>query len=46
MDGYFPGAIAKIAFYDRLLTTAQIAAHYQAMTGQAPHGSCAADCSF
>jgi hypothetical protein len=29
---YFPGAIGKVALYDRELTAAQILGHYQAMT--------------
>jgi hypothetical protein len=46
MDGWFPGAIGKVAIYDHLLTAAQITAHYQAMTTQSPTGSCANNCSF
>jgi hypothetical protein len=45
-DTWFPGAIGKVAVYDKLLTQAQITAHYQAMTGDTPTGSCAATCSF
>jgi hypothetical protein len=45
-DTWFPGAIGKVAVYDKLLTQAQITAHYKAMTGQTPTGSCAATCSF
>jgi hypothetical protein len=45
-DTWFPGAIGKVAIYDKLLTQAQITAHYQAMTGNTPTGSCAATCSF
>jgi Concanavalin A-like lectin/glucanases superfamily len=45
-DAWFQGAIAKVAIYDHLLTAAEISAHYQAMTGQAPTGSCASSCSF
>jgi len=45
-DTWFPGAIGKVAIYNKLLTQAQISAHYQAMTGQSPSGSCAATCSF
>ena len=44
--GWFPGAIGKVAIYDYLLTPAQITAHYQAMTGKTPTGSCANTCSF
>jgi Concanavalin A-like lectin/glucanases superfamily len=45
-DTWFPGAVGKVAIYDKLLTQAQINAHYQAMTGQAPTGSCSATCNF
>lgn len=45
-DSWFPGAIGKVAIYDRLLTPAQITAHYQAMTGQQPTGTCADTCTF
>jgi len=46
MDGWFPGAIGKVAIYDYLLTAAQIAAHYQSMTSKQPTGSCANTCGF
>jgi hypothetical protein len=46
LDSWFPGAIAKVAIYDRLLTQAQISAHYTLMTGKNPTGSCAATCNF
>jgi len=45
-DTWFPGAIGKVAIYDKLLTQAQITAHYKAMTGKTPTGSCSATCSF
>ena len=45
-DTWFPGAIGKVAIYDHLLTQTQISNHYQTMTGQAPHGSCADTCGF
>jgi hypothetical protein len=45
-DTWFPGAIGKVAIYNKLLTQAQISAHYKAMTGQSPTGSCSATCSF
>ena len=45
-DTWFPGAVGKVAIYDKLLTQAQITAHYTAMAGHAPTGSCAATCSF
>ena len=46
MDGWFPGAIGKVAIYDYLLSPAQITAHYQSMTGKQPTGSCANTCAF
>jgi hypothetical protein len=46
LDSWFAGAIGKVAIYDKLLTQAQITAHYQAMTNAAPTGSCADTCSF
>ena len=45
-DTWFPGAVGKVAVYDKLLTQAQITAHYQAMTGQTPTGSCTNTCTF
>ena len=45
-DAWFQGAIAKVAFYDRLLTQAQVTAHYQLMTGKDPTGKCGNTCSF
>jgi hypothetical protein len=45
-DAWFLGAIGKVAIYDHLLTTAQIASHYQLMTGKQPTGSCADTCTF
>jgi hypothetical protein len=45
-DTWFQGAIGKVAIYDYLLSNAQIAAHYQAMTGLAPAGSCANTCTL
>jgi hypothetical protein len=45
-DAWFPGAIGKVAIYDKLLTLAQVTAHYRAMTGATPTGSCANTCSF
>jgi hypothetical protein len=46
MDAWFPGAIGKVAIYDKVLTAAQVTAHYRAMTGASPTGSCANTCSF
>ena len=45
-DGWFPGAIGKVAIYDYLLTDNQITAHYEAMTGKVPTGSCGSDCTL
>jgi hypothetical protein len=46
MDAWFPGAIGKVAIYSKLLTAAQVTAHYRAMTGTAPTGTCGNTCSF
>jgi hypothetical protein len=46
MDAWFQGAIGKVAIYDKLLSQAQITNHYMLMTGKAPTGTCADDCSF
>ena len=46
MDGSFPGAIAKVAIYNKLLTAAQVTAHYRAMTGTAPTGTCGDTCQL
>jgi hypothetical protein len=45
-DNWFKGAVGKVAFYDTLLTQAQITKHYSAMTGKQPTGSCGDTCSF
>jgi hypothetical protein len=45
-DTRFDGAIGKVAIYGYLLSQAQISAHYQAMTGHAPTGSCGVSCSY
>jgi Concanavalin A-like lectin/glucanases superfamily len=45
-DSWFEGAIGKVAIYNYLLSPAQIAAHYQAMTGAQPSGSCANTCTI
>ena len=45
LDSWFQGAVGKVAVYDSLLTQAQISAHFQAMTGAAPSGSCANTCT-
>lgn len=44
-DSWFKGAVGKVAVYDKLLTQAQIAAHYRAMTGKAPSGTCHGTCT-
>jgi hypothetical protein len=43
-DSWFKGAIGKVALYDHRLSDERIALHFQAMTGRAPTGSCAATC--
>jgi Concanavalin A-like lectin/glucanases superfamily len=46
LDTWFNGGIGKVAVYDRLLTQAQINAHYAAMTaGAQPSGSCGDTCT-
>jgi hypothetical protein len=45
-DTWFPGAIGKVAIYNYLLSQSQINAHFQAMTGVAPSGSCANTCTI
>ena len=45
-DGWFPGAVGKVALYDYLLTQAQITSHFQTMTGRAPSGSCSDTCTI
>jgi hypothetical protein len=45
-DSWFPGAIGKVAVYDYLLPQARISAHYRAMTGGDPAGSCADTCTL
>ncbi len=46
LDSWFAGAIGKVAVYDHPLSADRIAAHYRAMTGRDPSGSCASTCSF
>jgi hypothetical protein len=45
-DDWFPGAIGKVAIYDKLLSEADILDHYEVMTGQRPSGSCGGNCNF
>jgi hypothetical protein len=45
-DSWFPGGIAKVAIYNYLLSQKQVTAHYTAMTGEVPSGSCANTCTF
>lgn len=45
-DYWFPGAIGKVAIYNYLLSQAEISAHFTAMTGTAPSGSCASTCAI
>lgn len=44
-EAMFPGAIGKVAIYDYLLSQEQISAHFQAMVGSAPSGSCGDSCT-
>jgi hypothetical protein len=46
LDAWFPGAIGKLAIYDKLLTQAQITNHYVTMAMRQPSGSCANTCGF
>ncbi len=41
----FPGAVGKVAVYDHLLSDERIAAHFEAMTNQAPSGNCGDTCT-
>jgi hypothetical protein len=45
LDYWFKGAIGKVAIYNYLLTQTQINAHFTAMTGLTPSGSCADTCT-
>ncbi len=45
-DTWFKGAVGKVAVYDHLLTQSQIDAHYTAMTGKTPAGSCGQTCTI
>jgi hypothetical protein len=45
-DYFFKGAIGKVAIYDKLLSQTQINAHFTAMTGKAPSGSCGTVCTL
>jgi hypothetical protein len=45
LDYWFPGAIGKVAIYNYLLTQSQISAHFTAMAGAAPSGSCTNTCT-
>jgi hypothetical protein len=45
MDTWFKGAIGKVAIYDHLLSPSQISAHFKAMSGESPSGSCADTCT-
>jgi hypothetical protein len=45
LDTWFKGAIGKVAIYDHLLTQAEISAHFKAMAGKNPSGSCGATCT-
>jgi hypothetical protein len=45
-DAWFKGAIGKVAVYNYLLSQNQISAHYSAMTGRQPSGSCGDTCTI
>jgi hypothetical protein len=45
-DGWFPGAIGKVAIYDKLLPESDVLEHYQVMTGEMARGTCGGDCNF
>lgn len=45
-DTWFKGAVGKVAVYNHLLTPAQINAHFKAMTGTTPAGSCGQTCTL
>lgn len=45
-DSWFQGAIGKVAIYGSLLSQAQISAHFTAMTGLVPSGSCSSSCTL
>jgi hypothetical protein len=45
LDSWFAGAIGKVAIYDYQLPDARVAAHYTAMTGAAPTGTCTTTCN-
>ena len=45
LDTWFKGAVGKVAVYNHLLTQTQINAHYKAMSGQSPSGSCGDTCT-
>jgi len=40
------GAVGKVAIYDHLLSQSDIDAHYKAMTGNDPAGSCSTTCTL
>ncbi len=44
-DFWFAGSIGKVAIYDHLLGQERINAHFSAMTGAQPSGSCADSCT-
>ena len=45
-DSWFQGAVGKVAIYNYRLSQTEINAHYKAMTGKTPVGSCGATCSL
>lgn len=46
LDTFFKGAVGKVAIYDRLLSPTEISAHFEAMTGSLPSGSCGVTCTL
>jgi hypothetical protein len=45
LDTWFRGAVGKVAVYNTLLSQSQINAHFTAMTGMTPSGSCGQTCT-
>lgn len=45
-DSFFAGSIGRVAIYEHLLSMDDIAAHYRAMTGEPPSGTCGKTCSL
>jgi hypothetical protein len=45
LDTWFKGAVGKVAVYNYALTQTQINAHFKAMSGKTPSGTCGETCS-